>query len=223
MHVILKDGVYEMKESELFLPIKKLLMEQYECSEVYGEVLDIDVLAIRGDYDVGVELKTSLNWKVIEQALKRTHICDYVFVGVPESNTINYIALDTLKRYGLGLMTVNKSGGAKLVLQPSKHQVTRRKKARSYVQEHHSKTIGGVKTGEGPTAYSETMVKIKAYMNGKGWVTAQDISKAVKTHYTSDATSQIRDTLRAHWNKDWCEVEKRGSRIYFRYKNSPNK
>ena len=35
-----------MKESELFEPVKKFLIEQ-GCSEVYGEVMNCDVLGIQ--------------------------------------------------------------------------------------------------------------------------------------------------------------------------------
>ena len=208
-----------MKESDLFLPIKEFLISTYGCSAVYGEVADIDILALHGDDDIAVELKTSLNWKVIEQAIDRTRGCQRVFVGVPETKHISYLAIETLERYGLGLLTVSERGRVKRVVGAARQvNKSRRRRYRDYIQEHHSKTIGGVKTGEGPTAYSETIVKIKDFMKDKDWVTAQDISKAVKTHYRSNPVEQIRTTLRERWNMDWCEVQKRGSRIYFRMK-----
>lgn len=211
-----------MKESDLFLPIKQYLMLSRGCEEVYGEVIDIDVLALRGEDDISVELKTSLNWRVIEQAIDRSRGCQYVYVGVPKTKQrISYVAIETLERYGLGLLTVDEQGMVQEVIRPSRQvNKSRRYRFRDYIQEHHTKTIGGVKTGEGPTAYSESIDKIKEFMKGKGWVTAQDIAKSVKTHYSSDPVANIRDTLRAYWNKEWCESKKDGNRVYFRYKKS---
>jgi len=208
-----------MKESDLFLPIKKYLVESLSCTEVYGEVIDIDILALRGEDDISVELKTSLNWKVIEQAIDRSRGCQYVYVGVPETKHLSWLAKETLERYGIGLLVVNERNRVRELIKPSKQvNKARRYRFRDYIKEHHSKTIGGVKTGEGPTAYSETMVKVREFMKGKGWMTAQDIAKSVKTHYSGDPVPQIRDTLRAYWNKEWCESKKEGNRVYFRHK-----
>lgn len=209
-----------MKESDLFEPVKKLLMDKLKCTEVYGEVADADVLGLSGDLDIIVELKTSLNWKVIDQALNRQYASDIVYIGVPHSSTINHIALDTVRRYNLGLITVNKIGQAMILVKAPTVISKARRKFRDYVRDHHSKTIGGVKTGEGPTAYTETIVKIKQFMKDKDWVTAQEINRSVKTHYMGNATASIRDTLQARWNKDWCEWKKEGNRLYFRMKKT---
>lgn len=211
-----------MKESELFLPVKQCLLDKLGCTEVYAEVIDIDVVGIKGSYDVAVELKTSLNWKVIEQAIERSRIADYTYIGVPHSETINYVALDTVKRYNLGLITVGKSGRAQVILHAPKVETLRKgKKIRDYVEEVHSLTTGGVKTGEGPTRYSHTIDKIKAYMKDRDWVTAQQLAYDVPTHYKGrNVAGSIKDTLEASWNKDWCERKKEGNRVYFRMKKS---
>jgi hypothetical protein len=196
-------------------------MSKCGCGEVYGEVSSIDILALRGNDDIAVELKTSLNWRVIEQAIDNSGRCQYSYVGVPKTKHLSYVAIKTLETYGLGLLTVDEYGRVREVVVPAKQfSKSRRYRLRDYVKEHHTKTIGGVKTGEGPTAYSESIVKIKEFMKDKDWVTAQSIAKSVKTHYTSDPVPQIRDTLKASWNKDWCEYKKEGNRVYFRHKKS---
>lgn len=55
-----------MKETDMFDPVKKLL-EELGCSNVYGEIMNFDVVGLRGPADVIVEMKKTLNFKVIEQ------------------------------------------------------------------------------------------------------------------------------------------------------------
>ena len=57
-----------MKESDLYLPLKRFLISQNY--EVKGEVQDCDVVAIRGkEAPVVVELKLTLNLDVVLQAV----------------------------------------------------------------------------------------------------------------------------------------------------------
>ena len=57
-----------MKESDLYLPLKRFLEGQ--GYEVKGEVLDCDVMAVRGDEEpLLVELKLSLNLSVCYKLL----------------------------------------------------------------------------------------------------------------------------------------------------------
>lgn len=59
-----------MKESDLYLPLKRFLESQNY--EVKGEVQDCDVLAVRGEeVPVVVELKLSFNLNVVLQAVER--------------------------------------------------------------------------------------------------------------------------------------------------------
>ena len=62
-----------MKESDLYLPLKRFLEAQNY--EVKGEVQDCDVLAVRGDeVPVVVELKLSFNLNVVLQAVDRLSV-----------------------------------------------------------------------------------------------------------------------------------------------------
>jgi len=98
-----------MKESDLYPPLKRFLEAQ--GYEVKGEVLDCDVLAIRGDEDpVVVELKLTLNLDLVMQAVERLTLSDSVYVGVPESNrtikTKRKRILALLRMLGIGLVTI---------------------------------------------------------------------------------------------------------------------
>ena len=54
-----------MKESDLYIPLKRYLDSQ--CYEVKGKVQDCDVVAVRGQETlVVIKLKRSLNLEVIQ-------------------------------------------------------------------------------------------------------------------------------------------------------------
>jgi hypothetical protein len=69
-----------MKESDLYLPLKRFL--ELQNYEVKGEVQDCDVLAVRGkEAPVVVELKLSLNLDVVLQAVERLSLTSKVYIG----------------------------------------------------------------------------------------------------------------------------------------------
>ncbi|MGF9814306.1 hypothetical protein [Bacillus toyonensis] len=73
----------KLKESDLFAPVKSFLIEN-GCSNVYGEVLGCDVLGLHGTCDIIVELKTTLSFKLIDQALDRLNYGHYVYIAIPQ-------------------------------------------------------------------------------------------------------------------------------------------
>ena len=71
-----------MKESDLYLPLKRFLISQHY--EVKGEVQDCDVVAIRGkEAPVVVELKLTLNLDLVLQAVDRLLLTPKVYIGIP--------------------------------------------------------------------------------------------------------------------------------------------
>ena len=71
-----------MKESDLYLPLKRFLEAQ--DYEVKGEVNDCDVVAVRGrEAPVVVELKRALTLDVVLQAVARLSLTTKVYIAVP--------------------------------------------------------------------------------------------------------------------------------------------
>ena len=104
-----------MRETDLFEPIKWLLLNKLLCYEVYGEILNFDVLGLSdNDTNIIVEMKTSLNFKVMEQALNALQYADYVYIATPKRKRA-YGYYDPTKmlekvyfnRYGIGLIEVD--------------------------------------------------------------------------------------------------------------------
>ncbi len=94
-------------EKDLFEPVKNYFVNlNYE---VDGEVLNCDLVAVRNDEIVIVELKKTFNLKVVQQAIDRQEITDKVYIAIPMYKIFRdaekQIAL--CKRLGIGLIFVD--------------------------------------------------------------------------------------------------------------------
>lgn len=102
-----------MKETDLFEPVKNLLISRLHCTEVYGEVRNFDVLGIINNANVIVEMKMHLNFKVIEQAINAKRYAHYVYIAVPEpkrqSSQHHFIYNEILKKHGIGVIYVSEN------------------------------------------------------------------------------------------------------------------
>ncbi|MCR5432283.1 MAG: hypothetical protein K6E95_06980 [Lachnospiraceae bacterium] len=101
-------------EKDLFKPIKKYFEGQgFECD---GEVDGIDLYMEKDGQAVAVELKVTLDFRVVMQAALRQKLVPYVYIGTfAVKNTRSPLFRDKLyllKRLGIGLILVTKSSKA---------------------------------------------------------------------------------------------------------------
>ena len=92
-----------MKETDLFNPIQEHF--QNLGYQVAAEVKHCDVVALKDEELLIIELKTSLNMTLITQAVKRQSISHQVYVAIPEpkKRTRRFREqMTVLKRLGLG-------------------------------------------------------------------------------------------------------------------------
>lgn len=194
-----------MKETDLFEPVKNCLMRDLGCSDVYGEIQNCDVVGKRGNYDVIVEMKTSLNFKVILQAIERKHYGAYVYIAVPKlsdkrPNDHHSIYHEFIKPHGIGLIYVsdypckketyykwNENGIPYCKLEArvyykakfNHHYLANRlggfKQISTTVKDWEKNNVGGSKGGEIITAYSFMIEKVKEYLKENGWSTIDNI------------------------------------------------
>lgn len=209
-----------MKESELFEPVKKLLLD-IGCEKVYGEVGSCDVLGIQGASNFIVELKVSLSFKVIDQAMDRLRVGHYVYIAIPKrKNPIPNCVKHLLQTYKIGLIEVGKRS-TKVSIPARFNRIANKRKAykriRRLIKPYSESQIGGVKSGECVSDYSVTIDNIKSYMRRKDWVTVDEILEHCETHYKQAKTS-VMATLKSNWNKDWCETKKEDKVTFFRMK-----
>lgn len=212
-----------MKESTLYEPVKRFLLRS-GCSDVYAEVGNYDVLGLHGTVNFIVEMKTSLNFKVIDQALIALKSAQYVYIAVPQrKGQVPKSVQLLLKQYRIGLLYVD--GQEVTVMVPARYSRTATKNnghltIRNCIRPYQDELIGGVKSGEKKTDYSVTIDAIRSFLrySRRGrWTTVEQILDCCETHYANPRPS-VMATLRAEWNKDWVETRKVGRKIEFRYK-----
>jgi hypothetical protein len=92
-----------LKETDLFEPVKNWFLEN--GYEVYAEVTAPmligrpDVVARKHPVTICVELKKSISFELLYQALERKRYFNYVYIGIPKRKSIiPYLAQDILRR-----------------------------------------------------------------------------------------------------------------------------
>lgn len=159
-----------MEEKALFSPIKILLENQGFI--VKGEINDIDILALKDDLMLAVELKTKITLKLIYQAIERFKVCEIVYLGVPleaiKSHQKNMRSFNLLlRRLNLGLIVV-KNGVAEVYLDVRDYDVAKskeknkRKKIKAlneFKLREDTNVLGGSK-GTRMTHYREQVIKV---------------------------------------------------------------
>ncbi|WHY83886.1 DUF2161 family putative PD-(D/E)XK-type phosphodiesterase [Neobacillus novalis] len=213
----------EMKkllEADLYKPIQTyFLREEYE---VYGEVKDCDMAAVKGDELVIIELKLTLSVDLLIQAAKRQRLTDQVYIAIPKPkyrlNSRQWTdKCHLVRRLELGLIVVSFSGmrtKAEIIFPPT--PFNRRKsigqsklKRAAIMKEINGRSadfnIGGSNRTKIMTAYKENSIQIACYLEKLGPLSP----KALIQKGTGDKTSSI--LTKNYYG--WFERIKRGTYV----------
>lgn len=166
-------------ESSLYSPVREFLAAQ--GFTVRGEVRGCDVVAVRGDDLVIVELKRGLTVELLLQAVKRQRLTDSVYLAVPRPGSAPAErklrqSLPLLRRLELGLIVVDgrlSPPAVQVVQQPQPAQRRRQPRARRAVLEEVSRrsgddNVGGSNRRPLVTAYRENALLIAAHLQRHG-------------------------------------------------------
>lgn len=215
-----------MKESDLYEPVKQLLIEKIGCENVYAEVLNYDVVGLIGKQNIIVEMKKNLSFKVIEQAVHAKRHGNYVFIAVPhKKGGFLRIVTEFLKFHGIGLITISDSMYANIPhgMFPNINRKT--ENIRKYIKEgYHDIIPGGSKMGDFDYQSDYTLMidEIKRFLKrrhqGK-WVTVDEILEYCSCYY-SQPKPQLTQTLKANWNSNWIEWKVDKRKTYFKISES---
>lgn len=179
-----------MLEEDLFQPIKEYFEGFGYCCD--GEVKSIDLYMEKGDENVAVELKVSLDFKAVQQAALRQKVADTVFIGIFTPKNVFSGAfrdkLYLLKRLGIGLITVSpRTGDVKVISEPvvselDEFKSRNRKKRSELSQEFRRRTnknnVGGVHSTKLMTGYREdTLLVLDAVCELGGEAPVREISR----------------------------------------------
>ena len=181
-----------MKESDLYLPLKRFLESQN--FEVKGEVQNCDALAIRGkEAPVIVELKLSLNLNVVLQAVERLSLTPKVYIGIPKQcKSLNHRQkhiLKLLRMLGLGLLMIDsdqETGSVDVLLDPGEYRPRKSKYRQErllgeFVKRVGDPNLGGTEKRKGiMTAYRQQALKIARFLQKQGPTKASHIARALE-------------------------------------------
>lgn len=184
-------------EVDLYEPVKAFLSA--DGYEVRAEVRDCDVVAVRGDELVVVELKLGITMPLLIQAVDRQRIADSVYVAIlrPKMrlNSPRWRGIcQLLRRLALGLLVVSpRTGTVEVVFHPSEITSSRRRtRARKDVLDEAARrsgdyNLGGSSRKKLVTAYRENAIHIACCLERYG-----DLSpRALRTLGTGGKTLTI--------------------------------
>lgn len=180
-----------MPETELYSPIKTFLESQGYT--VKAEINSCDVVAIRGDDPpVIIELKTGLTLQLLYQAIDRLSLTDAVYIAIAKpKRALPIAAVKLVKRLGLGLIVVSKSGSVDVFADPapySPRQNTKRKSAllKEFRNRQGDPNIGGSTKTKLMTAYKQDALRCLKILSVHGPTRVVDVRKL--THVERAAT-----------------------------------
>lgn len=181
-----------MKESDLYLPLKRFLESQNY--EVKGEVQDCDALAVRDNQTpVVVELKCSLNLDVILQAVERLSLTPNVYIGIPKQckaleRRRKYI-VKLLRMLGLGLLVVDlnqEKSSVTVLIDPGEYRPRESKHRQKrllgeFMKRVGDPNLGGTEKRKGiMTAYRQRALSIAQYLQDQGPTKAAHIARTLQ-------------------------------------------
>jgi len=181
-----------MKESDLYLPLKRFL--EFQRYEVKGEVQDCDVLAVRGkEAPVVIELKRSITLDLILQAVERLSLTPKVYIGIPSNSKCltrrRKAIVKLLRMLGLGLVVIDpgrKSNGVKILIDPGayKPRISKHRQERllgEFIKRVGDPNLGGTEKRKGiMTAYRQRALAIAGFLHKNGPAKASHISQVLK-------------------------------------------
>ncbi len=183
-----------MLEKDMYIIIRKHL-EGYGF-KVKAEVLDTDITAVNEDLVVIVEMKKTLNTRLIYQGCLRQKISDYVYLAIVKPTTKILRSkqfrekLHIVRRLQLGIIFVNvQKKYVETFLDPKnysfkRNKILKRKLLKEFEQRQTSFNIGGVTKTKIITAYRERVLRIAYYLLN-GPLTIKEIKTLTNDHKCS--------------------------------------
>ncbi|WHX98584.1 DUF2161 family putative PD-(D/E)XK-type phosphodiesterase [Neobacillus sp. DY30] len=208
----------KLQEVDLYKPIQRYFSQ--EGYQVYGEVKDCDIVAVKENELVIVELKLTLSVDLLIQAAKRQKLTDQVYIAIPRPkgrlNSRQWAdKCHLIKRLELGLIVVSFPGNrskADILIHPTpyirKIATGRNKMKREAILKEISGrsadfNVGGSSRTKIMTAYKENCIQIACILDKLGPLSP----KALKEKGAGDKIPSI--LINNYYG--WFERIKRGT------------
>lgn len=162
--------------------------------DLYFEIpmFQTDIVAKDGNILMAFEVKTSLNFKVIEQAEHATHFFNYSYICVPKSKDMNFQS-KICELFGVGILAYDPRGYKGYITEYCKPKLFRHPKGISkYInnclQPYCKQSIPGASGNYGTTItpFKLTIEAIVRYLKrGHNGDMLKDVYENVDNHYSS--------------------------------------
>lgn len=189
----------KLRETDLYLPVKTWL--EGRGFVVKAEVGAADVVARRGDEDpVIVELKTGFSLTLLQQAVARQKVSDWVYVAVPRwsgrSGWRSFKAnVGLCKRLGVGVLSVRLGDGHVQAhcdpaeFRPRKSRPRKGALLKEFDRRDGDPNLGGTR-GQITTAYKQEMQRCVAFLAAHGASKGADVARGAGV---AQATRMMRE------------------------------
>ncbi|SHI64033.1 hypothetical protein SAMN05444000_102139 [Shimia gijangensis] len=196
-----------MRETDLYPPVKAWL--EGKGFEVKSEVGAADVVARRGDDDpVIVELKIGFSLTLLQQAVARQSVSDWVYVAVPRwagrTGWRTFKAnVGLCKRLGVGVLSVRIEDGHvqahcdPVEFRPRKSRPRKGALLKEFDRRDGDPNTGGTR-GKITTAYKQEMMRCALFLASNGPSKGADVAKATGA---AQATRMMRENYFGWFDK----------------------
>lgn len=176
-----------MKESDLYRPVKAWLEAQgfRVVPEVPVLYSAIDVVGVREDAVVGIEMKLCLSEKVIRQGWNLQMACDRGYLAV--ASKPRSVSIEQAKKLGLGVLRVKK-GSVEVLLEPNQKEppvANYRERVLSKCAHMSTQGRGGVPCLDGVGPARDCKRRVGQYLKRHPKASWAELYEKVPNHYAS--------------------------------------
>jgi hypothetical protein len=210
-----------MLETDLYYPIKDYFEKR--GYEVYAEVIEADIVAVKDTQIVVIEMKLNMNLKLLDQCWRWKNRANLVYAAIPCCCKYPWYVHHCLDRDEIGLIKIDFNYYGEAFIRNVESKIERQ--GNFYPQwekhlnlSHQMNNVGGSKSSKIYTPYKQTMDAIRKYLAKVKRATAREICENVKHHYSGKTPWYSLDSALRSFEKDWIDWEIDGKNIYFKIK-----
>lgn len=183
----------KIKETDL----ASYFVEYLSCYDLYFEVETssgrVDIVALNNPLRIAYEVKTSFNFKVMEQAIQNRNYFHYSYIAVP------YFKCDGFQRrlcsdYGIGLLVCNTYGFLHSNIEERVKPKLNRMPYAAYkepLEDYYKRSIPGSSGAEERiTPFKITVENILRHVKHYPGCTMKNLISEIQHHYHSDSTAK---------------------------------
>lgn len=183
-----------MKETEL----AQKFVDYLSCYDLYFEVdyyRSVDIVAIAEKYSISVEVKTTFNFKVLEQAIENAKHFNYSYIACPTFRDWS-IQGEICKNYGIGLLVYNPNqyygNTVNEFVKPRLNRHAQILHLRARLGDIHKLSLPGSKNGDSTkiTAFGITVDNAVRYISRQPGCTFKELTANISHHYSTNEAAK---------------------------------